>query len=158
MSRYLFTEFAESPVAANGRTYQFEKVSFTANHWLGTLEVEDAEVPGLLAVRGVSEISADDYAKLQAQKKTTPSFGRLTSWNNSSRPVVQQKGPPIPIAEKQGAVSAGGNLPKPEPTPEPAGQFPSVDDLLKVEKVAPPTPIVEGERRIGESKKRGKAK
>ena len=157
MPRYLFTEFAESPVKANGKTYQFDKVSFSVGHWLGTLEVEDAEVPGLLAVRGVSEVSADDYEKLQAQKKTIPYSGRLNAWNNSSRPVVQQKGPPIPIAEKPGAVSAGANLPPPEPVAE-SKKFPDVKDVLKVEKVAPPQPIVEGDRRIGESKSKRKSK
>lgn len=151
--RYLFTEFAENPVAANGRTYQFEKVSWSVGHWLGTVEVDDGEAAGLLAVRGVSEISREDYDKLQAQKKTIPYSGKSPLLNHSPRPVVQQKGPPIPIAEKPGVASAGGNNP-PAPKPADAKEFPAVGDVLKIAPVASPQPIVEGDRRVGDAPKR----
>lgn len=158
MSRYLFTEFAENPVVANGNTYTFEKVSFSSGHWWGVLEVPDAEAPGILAAaRRVAECSREDYDKYLAQKKTTPSLNNSKPSNKLQRPVVQQKGPPIPIADRAGAVSAGGNEPKPEPA-APAQEFPAVSDVIKVDRVAPPQPIVEGDRRVGEPKKRSKNK
>lgn len=156
MSRYLFTEFAESPVVANGNTYQFTKVELHVGHWLGILEVPDADAPGILAAaRRISEISAEDFEKLK--KKVSSSSVSSMSWRGSPRPVVQQKGPPIPIADQAGAVSAGGNEPKPEPA-APAQEFPAVSDVIKVDRVAPPQPIVEGDRRVGEPKKRSKTK
>jgi len=157
--RYFQHDNANQPVQLPGRQINFEVCCISGGKHIGVYAAEgqEADQIGALVARrcGILEISADDYAKLQTQKKTTPFSSSLGSFRNSSRPVVQPgSGPQQPLEKKVGVVSAGGNLP---PKPE-EPEFPEVQDLLKVEPVAPPKPIVEGERRVGESKRRSKSK
>ena len=155
--RYFQHDNANQPVQVGGKQIQFEAVSHVAGKLLGVHAAEGAEADQLaqLVSRrvGIIEISLDDYEKLRAQKKTTPFSNSLNSLRNSPRPVVQPgSGPQQPLEAKQGVVSAGGNLPPENEKPD----LPDVGDVLKVEPVAPPKPIVEGERRVGESKRRSK--
>jgi hypothetical protein len=157
--RFFYHENASQPVVAGGKTIQFEVVDRVSGKLVGVYAADDgtaSQIAELVRMRkGVIEISQGDYEKLLAQKKTARISSSLSSLRNSSRPVVQPgSAPSLPLAERQGVVSAGGNLPKPEPESE----FPAVEEVLKVEPVAPPRPILEGDRRVGESKRRSKTK
>jgi hypothetical protein len=157
--RFFYHENASQPVIAGGKTIQFEVVTQVSGKLIGVHAADGAEADALGEVVkrrvGVTEIPQADYDLLQSKKKATPISYSLNSLRTSSRPVVQPGSvPQPPLAERQVVVSAGGNLPKPEPKAE----FPAVDEVLKVEPVAPPKPIVEGDRRVGESKRRSKSK
>lgn len=138
MARYFYTEFAESPVVVGGKTYKFDRCAFTAGHWIGVYAGDDGDM-GLLRVRGVSEINAEDYGKLQAQKKTTTSFSNLSSLSNSPRAVVQSSGHPAMQIQGKGAVASAGE-PKPEPGEE-AVKVISSDEINKIAPVASPSPL-----------------
>lgn len=158
MERYLYTEFAERPVVIDGQSFDFEKIAFSAGHWIGTYkDVDGSKADMLLKLRSISELSDKDYENLQAQKKTTPFSNSSSSWNNSLRPVEQPTPKPLPtpssiLESKAGVVSAGSDAKTKEE--EPASKYPERDAVLVVGPIASPNPIVDGERKLGEAKPR----
>jgi len=154
--RYFYHENANQPVMAGGQPVKFEVVDRVSGKLVGAYAAEGALADALAKIvalrQGVTEISLADYELLQLKKKVAPTSNSLSSWKNSSRPVVQPGTVPSPpLAATRGAVSAGGNNPPPPPA---AAEFPVATEIIKVERVAPPRPIVEGDRLVGETRKR----
>lgn len=154
--RYFYHENASQPVIVGGQSIQFEVVSQIAGKLIGVhaAEGQQAEQLAKLVARrcGILEITKDEYDQLQLKKKATPTSSSYGSLKNSLRPVEQGASRlPLRLERKQGVASAGGDAPKQESAPAS-----TVADLLKPVPVAPPQPIIEGERRVGESKRKSK--
>lgn len=156
--RYFYHENASQPVIVGGQSLKFEVVAQVSGKLIGAHAAEGQQAEQLAQVVarrcGVLEIPKEEYDQLQLKKKATPTSSNYGSLKNSSRPVVQPgNGPQRPLEARRGVVSAGGNNPPPEPAKP---EYPEVSSLLKVAPVAPPHPFVEGERRVGEPKRKSK--
>ena len=158
MPRYFQSELANRPLVLNGRTYTFDLVSRNLGTFKAETDQQIADLASAVGRLGVSEITPEDFEKLQAQKKTTPGSNPSGSLR-SVRPVVQSASrlPTTPIAERQG-VAYAANDPKPEPKEEAdTGKLPAVADLIEVGPVASPSPVKDSER-VGGSAKKSRAK
>lgn len=154
--RYFYHENASQPVRVLGRDIQFDQIDRIAGRIVGIHAAEGAEAEALaqLVARrvAITEIPQSEYDALVLKKKAVSTSLSYGSWRTSSRPVVQPgNGPQLPLAPKQGVVSAERPTDKPADTPENR-----LKDYLKVERAAPPTPFITDDRRVGESKRRTK--
>lgn len=105
MPRYFYSEMASRPLVDGGVRIEFAPVGIYGGRLCGVLSTDDQKTIDILTKAigrkmGVTEVTFDDFVKLEAQKKRTPDSPRRA---DSSLPPVS-RGPTL--AEKVGVAFA----------------------------------------------------
>jgi hypothetical protein len=151
--RYFLSSRANRPLEVNGRKYSFDPVGFTAGNFLGVYAADGGHAEADLATAvqrrlAVDEISQADYDTLKKKQPATPSSSR--SLASPAPRAVETPRPPssLSMTDRPGAVSAESATPR-TGLESPANELPSIDDIIKIERVSSPEMIVDPTERVG---------